>query len=204
MNQRPGGWVFRRAWKEWSGSEMTEKRKSSLCMWQFSSGLLWATSKWSSTNTIPRIYRKRPDLSNGNHRKTCFLGSVLLGPWCKRFLGRSKVSCSFYSQHAACSYELFSEVWIDAGGERSAERRKILMRLVVGVSSVQHVLSDQPLRETELRNCCTGIKSCSLSLKLEGWGKSLWMLLLKGSYWSKSTKCNQINCTSLHARQLLV
>ena len=44
---------------------------------------------------------------------------MLLGPWCNVF-GGIKVILQFYSQRAACSYELFSEVWIDAGGERAA------------------------------------------------------------------------------------
>lgn len=61
------------------------KGKSSMCIWQFLLGLLRATSKWSSSNTIPRIYSKRQEVSNGNHRKTCFLRSMLLGPWCKSF-----------------------------------------------------------------------------------------------------------------------
>ena len=49
---------------------------------------------------------------------------MLLGPWCNVF-GGIKVILQFYSQCAACSYELFSEVWIDAGGERAAGGRKI-------------------------------------------------------------------------------
>lgn len=55
-----------------------------------------------------------------------------------KFSERSKTPCSFTaSMHAACSHELFREVWIDAGGEGDVE-----------------VLRN----EKELRKCCSGIK----------------------------------------------
>lgn len=39
-----------------------------------------------------------------------------------KFSERSKTPCSFTaSMHAACSHELFREVWIDAGGEGDVE-----------------------------------------------------------------------------------
>lgn len=69
-----------------------------------------------------------------------------------------------YRQHAACSYELFSEPCIDAGGERAAGRRKIETE-TGHAGSVPCVLSHQLQREIELRNCCTGIKNVSLKLE---------------------------------------
>lgn len=67
--------VKSKVWERW------QIRKSSMCIWQLLLGIHMGTSKWSSTNTIARIYSKMPEFSNGKQRKTCFLGSVLLGPW---------------------------------------------------------------------------------------------------------------------------
>lgn len=40
-----------------------------------------------------------------------------------KVLSEIKGIVQFYSQHAACSHELFSDLWIDAGGEKAADER---------------------------------------------------------------------------------
>lgn len=55
----------------------------------------------------------------------------------------------FYSPHAACSHELFSKLWIDAGGERAMEEReiervnvsmKLLQSYVLGIRLQREIL----------------------------------------------------------------
>lgn len=47
----------------------------------------------------------------------------------------------FYSLHAACSHELFSELWIDAGGEKARETN-------VSVKVLSSYVGNQLQRET--------------------------------------------------------
>lgn len=138
------GWclVFLGVWKEWSGMEMAEEEKAVSVYVRFEQVSLWATSKRTSPNSISMIYSKSPEHPNGNHvfldqcwcKKSCFYVFILF-----YFLflvnyiffeGEIKDHLQSYSQCAACSHELFSELWIDAGGKRAAAGRK---RLDVGV-----------------------------------------------------------------------
>lgn len=81
------GWrlVFMRVWKEWSGWQMTEEEKAANVYNRFFlSGFLLATSKWSSTNSIPRIYTVRVQSTQMGIIEKHVFGLVLVGPWCKK------------------------------------------------------------------------------------------------------------------------
>lgn len=63
----------------------------------------------------------------------------------------------FYSQHAACSHELFNELWIEAEGERAAHERNTETECGSGdctvCSQTATVESDRVKKLEEGRSC---------------------------------------------------
>lgn len=146
-----------------------------MCIWQLLLGLLWTTSKWSSTNATLRIYctvkGKRSQM--GIIEKHVDLRSMLLGPWCKSFWRDQRYRAVL---QPACCMLLWVIQWTvdwcrrwEGCGIRSEGDRVIKL-----------------LHQHQ-----------SLSLKLEEWGNSAMYecMFLKGH------KCKQI--MSCHASQLL-
>lgn len=148
MNQRKGKWGN----QDW---ELEAGLIDSTSMWQFLLAGLWVT-----TNTL-KPYSKRPELWNG--KKPVFLDQC-----CEeldvKVLSEIKGIVQFYSQHAACSQELFTDLWIDARGEK----RMIQYRQTVAVEVLWRKLA----ADGELRSRCSSSLDWCLTIPT-----------LKGSRW---------------------
>lgn len=136
------GWclVFLGVWKEWSGMEMAEEEKAVSVYVRFEQVFLWATSKRSYQRYTVKIQSTQMGImfswTSVDVKKISCFHLFILFLFLVIFIyiyfieGEIKDRLQSYSQCAACSHELFSELWIDAGGKRAAAGRK---RLDVGV-----------------------------------------------------------------------
>lgn len=86
-----GRWIrgcfffFRRVWKEWSGREMTEEEKAACLYDSFYQSFSEKLQSVLLQSSYSGCTVKGESSQMGIIEKTCFLGSVLIGPWCKVF-----------------------------------------------------------------------------------------------------------------------